>query len=220
MVSTPDLIESLVVQATPVRPLRPPILRAGFWLLIAAAVIGALALLHGVRPGLPALLTKPWFMAGMIGALATGAAAAFAAFQVSLPDRRSAWLLLPLPPAAFWLGTIGYGCLTDWVELDPQGLRFGTTAQCFLTLLIVSGPLYVIQGRMLGQARPQRATSVAMMGGLAVAALTAAALMLLHPLDATALVLIVNFGLSLLFLALGAAHAKTLNNHPHQPPVR
>lgn len=212
MASTPDLIESLVANATPVRPLRAPLLRAGFWLALAGAVIGVLVLLRGVRPDLSTLLAEPRFVVGMVGALVTGAASALAAFQLSLPDRPSAWLLLPLPPALVWLGTIVYGCLTNWVDVDPQGLRFGTTAQCLLTLLLVSGPLYLSQWRMLRQAGPQRPTLVSMTGGLAIAAITAAALMLLHSLDATVLVLIANFGLSLLFLTLGITQAGTLES--------
>ena len=46
---TPDLIDSLVEAATPVRRLRPPLIRAALWLLLAAIVMGLLAVAHGLR---------------------------------------------------------------------------------------------------------------------------------------------------------------------------
>ena len=97
MTKTPDLIDTLVEYATPVRRLRPPLIRAALWLLFAALVLGLLAVVHGVRPDLAERLQQPIFVIGMFGALATGVLAAIASFKVSLPDGSRWWLLLPVP---------------------------------------------------------------------------------------------------------------------------
>ena len=52
MITTPDLIESLVANAAPVRRLRPPVARAVGWLLFAALMLALLAISHEVRPDL------------------------------------------------------------------------------------------------------------------------------------------------------------------------
>ncbi len=46
---TPDLIDALVECATPVRRLRPPLVRAGLWLAFAGLILALLAIGHGVR---------------------------------------------------------------------------------------------------------------------------------------------------------------------------
>ena len=59
MITTPDLIESLVAGAKPVRRLRPPAARAALWLLFAAAIVSVLAVSHGLRPDLGARSPRP-----------------------------------------------------------------------------------------------------------------------------------------------------------------
>ena len=51
---------------------------------------------------------------------------------------------------------------------------------------------------------------VAMMGSLAVAAITAVALSLFHPIDATVLILFWNFGVAALFLTFSGLYGKRL----------
>ena len=53
---TSDLIDALVDWATPVRRLRPPLVRAGIWLALAAAMLALLCAAHGVRSDLAARL--------------------------------------------------------------------------------------------------------------------------------------------------------------------
>ena len=180
MVTTADLIETLSAQAVSVRRLRPPLARVGVWLLAAGLVLVVLALLYDIRPDLAERLRQPGFALALAGALLTGVLAAVAAFHVSLPDRSNAWLLLPLPPLALWLSTIGYGCLTDWVRIGPAGVEPGTTLQCFVTLLIASVPSSAVLLVMLRHTARLQPTVVAMTGGLASAGLAAVALSLFH----------------------------------------
>jgi hypothetical protein len=207
---TPDLIDTLVDCATPVRRLWPPSLRAALWLLFAALVLGLLAVLHGIRPDLAERLQEPIFVIGMASALATGVLAAIASFKVSLPDGSRGWLLLPLPALALWVSTISYGCLTDWVAMGPNGIRMGEAARCFATLLLTSVPLSIVMLVMLRYAALLRPTAVCTAGGLAVAAITSFALSLFHTLDATIMILIWNLGAAIVIAGLASVCGQSI----------
>jgi hypothetical protein len=203
VVSTPDLIDGLCANLKPVRRLRPPLLRAALWLLLATATVALLLALHGTRPGLNSLLQVPTFTAALAGSLLTGALAAVAAFEISLPDRSRLWLLLPVPALVLWLSTIGYGCLTNWVSLEPGGVRLGSTLQCFATLVLVSLPPAAVLIAMLRRSASLHPTPAAISGGLAVGGVAATAMSLLHDLDATVMVLAWTLGATVLIVALG-----------------
>jgi hypothetical protein len=201
---TRELIDALVERAAPVRRLRPPLLRAGLWLAFGGIILALLAITHGVRPDLAERLRQPWFAVGMAAAFLTGITAAIASFMISLPDRTRLWLLLPAAPLAVWLSGIGYGCFADWVNIGPDGVHLGETVRCFATLLLTSVPLSLAMLVMLRYAALLRAGAVALMGGLAVAAMTASALLLLHQLDATVMILVWNLGVAAAISALGS----------------
>jgi hypothetical protein len=204
MITTPDLIEALAANSTPVRRLRPPLARATFWLFVAAVILLLLAVSHGARPDLAQRLQQPIFVVSILASLLTGILAAIASFLVSLPDRSRAWLLLPLPALVVWISTIGYGCLTDWVDIDAGSLRMGEAARCFATLVLTSVPLSLLMFAMLRHAAPLRPTPVALTGSLAVAAMTASALSIFHEFDATIMILMWNLGSAALLVGLGA----------------
>lgn len=204
MTKTPDLIDALVECATPVRRLRPPLVRGALWLALAAFILALLAIGHGVRADLAERLHQPVFAVSIAAALATGVLAAMAAFMVSLPDRSQWWLALPAPALAVWVGTIGYGCLTDWVVIGPDGVRFGETLRCFATLVLTSVPLAIALAVMLRYAALLRPGAVTLAGALAVAAITSSALSLFHDLDATLMILIWNLGTAALITGLGS----------------
>jgi hypothetical protein len=201
---TPDLIDALVECAMPVRRLRPPLVRGALWLALAAFILALLAIGHGVRADLAERLHQPVFVVSIAAALATGVLAAVAAFMVSLPDRSQWWLALPAPALAVWVGTIGYGCLTDWVVIGPDGVRFGETLRCFATLVLTSVPLALALAVMLRYAALLRPGAVTLAGALAVAAITSSALSLFHDLDATMMILIWNLGTAALITGLGS----------------
>ena len=205
MITTPDLIESLVANAAPVRRLRPPVARAVGWLLFAALMLALLAVSHDVRPDLALRLRQPEFVIGVAASLATGALAAIASFLLSIPDRSRAWLLLPLPGLFVWVSTLGYGCLINWVSLQPGSVPFVEEAGCFALLVLTGVPLSLAMLIMLRHAALLAPTRVAISGGLAVAAVTATALSIFHDHDASAIILIWNFGTAVLLVALGGA---------------
>ena len=210
MIKTPDLIASLAANATPVRRLRPPVMRAASWLLLAAVVLTLLAINQGIRPDLAQRLREPTFATGLAAPLLTGVLAAAAAFLLSLPDRSRLWLLLPMPALVLWLSNIGYQCLVQWIDIGPDGVSLGEAARCFATLVLTSLPLSLAMLVMLRYAAPLRPTAVTLTGSLAVAAITATALSLFHTVDATLMILIWNLGTAALFVALAGVFGRRM----------
>ena len=210
MIKTPDLIASLAANATPVRRLRPPAMRAASWLLLAAVVLTLLAINQGIRPDLAQRLREPTFATGLAAPLLTGVLAAAAAFLVSLPDRSRLWLLLPVPALVLWLSNIGYQCLVQWIDIGPDGVSLGEAARCFATLVLTSLPLSLAMLVMLRYAAPLRPTAVILTGSLAVAAITATALSLFHTVDATLMILMWDLGTAALFVALAGVFGRRM----------
>jgi hypothetical protein len=211
---TPELIDILVECATPVRRLRPPLVRAGLWLAFAGLILALVAIGHGVRTDLAARLHEPTFAASIAAALATGILAAMAAFAISLPDRSRWWLLLPLPALAVWIATIGYGCFVDWVSIGPDGIRLGEELPCLALLVLTGVPLAIALAAMLRHAALLRGGAVAMVGGLAVAAITATALSLVHDHDASVMILVWNLGTAALITGAGCLFGRRIFRWP------
>ncbi len=204
MNTTPHLIDSLVADAAPVRPLRPPLERTLTWMLIAGFILTLLGISHGFRPDIDTCLRDPLFLTGLAGSFATAALAGGAAFTVSLPDRSRAWILLPLPALALWMASIGYQCLTDWIRVGPGGVQLGEAATCFSLVLLTSIPLWVAMLVMLRHVAFLRDPAAAIAATLAVAAVAASALSLFHNVGASAMVLIWNFGATAVLVLFGS----------------
>lgn len=208
--TTEELIDSLAARAGPVRRLPPPMLRAAFWLAFAALIVTMLGVSHGLRPDIVQRASDPLFSVRLAGALATGILAAISVFLISLPDRSGWWVLLPAPGAIAWLSTIGYGCLVNWVRLEPGDVHLAGALNCIATLILTGVPLSLALFVMIRRAGPLRPTPVVVCGALSVAGITATALSLFHTLDATVLILLWNFGTAALFLVLGGAFRRRL----------
>lgn len=221
MTTTPDLIEDLARNLLPVRPLRKPLVRTFLWLALSLIVLGLLAVRQGVRPDLTQKLQKADFLLPLAGMAITGILAAISAFIVSLPDRSRLWLALPIPSFLLWIGNIGYQCTTNWVKMDANGISSGETLRCFATLVLSSLPLSLMLLLMLRHAALLRPLQVALMGSLAVSALTAAALTTFHVLDASAMILIWNFGTTIAFVGAGWLSNRRIFNlvAPRLPPL-
>ena len=194
MMSTPDLIDQLAAGLTPVRRLRSPMVRAAQWLLLATVVSIMLVIALGVRPDFWQCVLDQSFILCAGASVATGVCATVAAFMLSLPDRSRAWVLLPLPAVAVWLSTIGYQCLTNWVALEPDVLSWGEAARCFSTLVVTSLPLAITILVMLRHSTPLRPVLATLTAGLAVSAITATEMSLIHNIDASIMNLVWNLG--------------------------
>ena len=210
MIQTRDLIEALVADARPVRRLRPPVVRAAAWLVLPALIFGLLVLAHGVRPDLAQRLHQPAFVLAISASLMTGALAAIASFMLDLPDRSRRWTLLPAPTLLLWLATLGHSCLTNWIDIGPDGMQLGEAARCFATVLITSLPLSLAMFAMLRHGAPLREGTVALTASLAVAAMSATAMSLFHSLDASAMILMWNLGTAAVIVSLGSSLSRRL----------
>ncbi len=197
-----DVIDSLVADCRPVRPLRPPLVRAGLWLAFSMGLVLAITLLRGARPGVALDLERPETLLGFAAALLTAATAAIATFHVGVPGRSRAWALLPLPALLIWLGSLGWGCLTDWIRRGPDGLALGHSVECLEAIVITSLPLGLILMIMVRHAGLVRPRMTAVLGTLSVSALASAGVTFFHDADTAMMVLIWHMGtIGLLTLA-------------------
>lgn len=203
---TEDLIADLAAGLAPVRRLRPPVWRAAAWLGFAASVLALAVALHGgFRHDLAARLALPYEVVQLAASVATGVLAAVAAFHLALPDRSPRWALLPLPALALWVGSLGWGCLADLARVGPEALVLGTSWGCLRFIAGLGLPLTATMLWALRHAGPVRPVPVALLGGLAAAALCSFGLSLFHHLDAAAMVLAWHGGAMALVVLLGWA---------------
>jgi hypothetical protein len=180
--SNDRLIGALVADLRPVRPLLPPALRALIWLMFVAAVAVAIAMFADVGAVSRRMTAIPDMWLAVLGSIATMATAAFAAFELSLPDRSRAWAFLPLPALALWVGASGLGCMRAYVLPGTQVAGIGEMRDCLLFIIGLSIPLIVMLRRAYSLAPPLTAA----MAGLASAAAAATLLNFFHPFDAAA----------------------------------
>jgi hypothetical protein len=199
-----DLITRLAAGVRPVRRVWHPLTSTAVWLLLAAGVIGAAIAVFGVRHDLAERLSAGFDLPQLIAAAATGLLAAFAAFQLALPDRDSRWALLPLPAVAAWLATMGWGCVQDLLRFGPEGLRLTTSFPCLAFIAGFGVPLTLGMLWLARHAAPLRPTPVAALGGLSAAASASVGLSAVHHLDAAVMVLVWH-GVAVLLVTLAAA---------------
>ena len=201
MTRVPDdeLIETLVANVRPVRPLASPVRRAGV-ALGAFAVVGAILILLGSNPRQFAIQhagRETMLALEMIAMLATGALAVLGAFFTSVPGRSRRWLVAPLPFLAAWLLLSGAGCYSLMVQQSAgQGLpsqqEDGDSLHCLLFILAASAVLAPPLIWNLSRAAPIDPRPVALLGGLGVAALSAFLLQFFHGFSVTLLDLAVH----------------------------
>lgn len=194
MATTEDVIASLAGGLAPVRRLRPPVLRAALWVLLATALIALLAALRDLRADMDVMSRDPAYWVQLAGAWLTGATATLAAFEISLPDRSRAWLLLPVPSTLMWLSGFAIGCLAHWIAIPSGAPVAQDSMRCLQTIVMASVPMAVVLWLMLRRARPLRPSSTALLAALAVAAFADTAHLLIHVVEASLLVLLVNLG--------------------------
>jgi hypothetical protein len=180
------LIGDLSADLEPVRRLPPPWLRAAVWLGVVLVVALILVATRTLLPALGIIGNDPFMLPGAYASLVTAALAGVAAFELSLPDRSDAWILLPLPALVVWIALNGLGCLATLAIPGTQTSPFQFMV-CLSLILAISLPLTVAMIVMERRARPLRPLRVAILGGLAAAAAAATLLVLIHPHDSAVL---------------------------------
>jgi hypothetical protein len=180
------LVQALGADLRPVRRLAPPSLRVLTWLTTLGAVGLALAMVSDVAALMHRLMAAPDMWLAAMGSMLTTVFAAMAAFELSLPDRKAAWALLPLPALLLWIGASGMGCLRTWSIAEADPMPLDPPAHCLIYILGMSLPLSLILILMLRRGFSLRPNLTAIIGGLACASAAATLLNLIHPYDATA----------------------------------
>lgn len=179
------LIRELSGDLAPVKPLAPPFLRALVWIAVVVvfAIAGALATdLNAIEHR---LIAEPDMWLAVIGSTLTAILAAFAAFQLCLPDRSGYWALLPLPPALLWIAASGAGCLRALRISDTRAPTVSDERDCLLIIIALSVPLSLLLLAMLRRGHTLLPGLTTLTAGLAAASAAATLLMFFHPFDAT-----------------------------------
>ncbi len=209
---TDRLIQTLVDTAQPVRPLPRPWIRSAMWLAIAIPYIGLVVYVMSPRADLISKLTEARYLIEQIAALATGIAAAVAAFATTIPGYSRKVLLLPVPPLAVWLGVLGQGCVSTWLQLGTSGLTLQPDWFCFPAIVLVGAIPAVAMVAMLRRGAPLTPCITVALGGLAAAGLGNFGLRLFHPQDASMMVLVWQFGSVFMLAALAGCMGRYILN--------
>jgi hypothetical protein len=180
------LIQQLTGDLAPVKPLAPPIWRALIWIVVVAAIAFAAAMATDRHAIAHRLMAEPDMWLAVVGSTLTAILAAYAAFQLCLPDRSSYWALLPLPPALLWIAASGAGCLRVLRIADTRPPTIGDERDCLIIIIALSIPLSLLLLVMLRKGHTLLPGLTTMTAGLAAAAASATLLMFFHPFDATA----------------------------------
>jgi len=201
-VNTDDLIRQIADANAPIRPLRPPWMRAAIWLAMAVPYVALVIWLQPHTPDIAPTMSKMSMAIEIAAALTTGAIAAIAAFCSTIPgyDRRILWL--PVPPAAVWLGALGVGCFNDWLEYGLGALALRTDWDCLPPAILVGSLPLVVILVMLRHGAPLRPRISVALAALAVAGVGNAGLRLFHPGDATIMILVWHFGVAFALVGL------------------
>lgn len=180
------LIAALGSDLRPVRRLRSPLWRVAGWLAAVAAIALALASFADLPAMGERLRSVPDMWLAVLGSTLTAVLGAVAAFELSLPDRKAAWALLPLPGLALWVGMTGLGCLRGWLIPGVHAADMAEGRDCFVFIVGLSIPLSALMTVMIRRACPLRPNLTAATGGLSAAAAAATLLNFFHPYDAGA----------------------------------
>jgi len=209
---TDRLIQTLVDTAQPVRPLSRPWIRCALWLAIAIPYVGLVVYVMSPRVDLVVKMTEARFLIEQSAALATGIAAAVAAFATTIPGYSRKILFLPALPLAAWLGVLGQGCVSAWIQSGLAGLSLQPSWFCFPAIVLVGAMPAVAMVVMLRRGAPLMPCTTVALGGLAAAGLGNFGLRLFHPQDASLTVLVWQFGSVFILAALAGCMGRYVLN--------
>jgi len=212
---TEELIGRLADNAAPVRPLPPPCLRVVSWLVIAVPVVAMVVAAMSPRPDLMEKITDSRYLTEQGAAVATALTAAFAALSATVPGRSRRMSLLPLAPLALWLGSLGQGCISGWLDAGTAELIFEPDWQCIPVIAMTGAIPAAAMTVMLRRGAPLHPRLAVALGALAAAALANVGLRLFHPQDASLMVLAWQFGTVAALTALSGCCARRLLRWRH-----
>jgi len=182
------------------------------WLAIAIPYMALVVYVMSPRADLAVKFTELRYVIEQFAALATGIAAAVAAFASTIPGYNRKVLLLPLLPLAAWLGVLGQGCVSALVQFGPTGLSLQPDWFCFPAIVLVGAIPAVAMVAMLRRGAPLMPCTTVALGGLAAAGLGNFGLRLFHPQDASLMVLVWQVGSVFILAALAGSMGRYVLN--------
>ena len=218
--SNDRLVQALGADLTTVRHLPSPGLRALMWLAILGSMAIALAMVSDVKAMMIRLMAAPDLWLAALASMLTAVLAAIAAFELSLPDRKAAWALLPLPALLLWISASGMGCLRAWSVAEISPMPSVQPEHCLIFIIGFSLPLSLVLIAMLRRGFSLRPNLTAVVGGLACASAAATLLNFVHPYDAAATDLAVHgLAVTIIILANTAFGGRILMGNMDRTPV-
>jgi len=164
------------------------------------------------RHDLSSKLHDPLFVIEQFGAVATGIAAALAAFVSVIPGYSRKWILVPLLPLGIWLGSLGPGCVEEFNRFGIQGLPLRHNPWCVPFIVLLGAIPAVAMAVMLRRGAPLTPHVTAALGGLAAAGLANTGVRIIHPEDVSVMLLVWHVGAVIAISALaGGAGEYFLN---------
>lgn len=209
---TDELIRRLVERSEPVRRLAAPWRRTAAWVALAVPYMVLVIVAMSPRADLAAKALDARFIVEMLAALATGVSAAAAAFASTIPGLDRRYLFLPVLPMAVWLGSLGQGCVRDWMKFGRDGLSLQPDWFCFPAIVLVGAVPAVTMAVMLRRGAPLTPFMTAALGGLAAAGLGNFGLRFFHTQDASLMVLVWQVGSVIVLTALAGSVGRYLLN--------
>src|SRR5260221_606367 len=175
IMDTGELIQLLAEGCEPVRPLPPPWTRTAEWLVVALLYMLLVVFVVSPRPDLAAKIFDLRFVVGQVPALATGIAAAVAAFTTVIQGYSRKFLTLPFLSLSIWFGTLGHAYvqdnLRDWIRPGSSALALHPDWYCFPAIVLVGLVPAIAMTMMLRRSAALRLHLTAALGGLAAAPL-------------------------------------------------
>jgi len=187
--NTEELIHNLSSDLSPVRPLRSPLIRSALWVGILLPYTGLAIVVTALLIKRPIATLDRAFAIEQIFALATGIAAAMAAFASVIPGRSRSYLLWPVFPLAGWLGTLGESCLAA-----PPPAVTGHNLSCFPFIIFLGTAPAIILWKMLRRGAPLTPHMTAGLGALAAAGVGNFCVRMVHQEDVTLMLLVWHVG--------------------------
>ena len=209
---TEKLIQTLVETAQPVRPLSRPWVRTALWLAVATPYMALVVIVVTPRADLIAKMSEARYPIEQFAALATGIAAAAAAFATTIPGYSRKVLLLPVLPLTAWLGALGQGCVEAWMQFGPSGLSLRPDWFCLPGIVLVGAIPAIAMVVMLRRGAPLFPCLSTALAALAAAGLGNFGLRFFHPQDASLMVLVWQFGSVFMLAALAGCLGRYVLN--------
>lgn len=185
---TNRLIERLAQEAQPAPPLPRPWIRAAIWLVGVVVYLAAITLPMTSNADLAANSIGWKFLFPQLAAIATGAAAAVAAFASTVPGYSRRILWLPAVAGLVWLGSLAGWSFQEW----QQGVSVAQPREWLCVAMILGGGAVpaVFMAMMLRRGAPLTPGVTTALGALAVTGLANVGACLSHPHPNSAIVLV------------------------------